>query len=400
MPAVRATKAAHERTDPGNVSAELEEHILGIPYPASGQFELFSGVARIAGKIWAREVKIAGTRPRTAVVFVHPTSNFLGHFALEPLAAAGCGAIGFTTRYVGNDSQMLLENTLVDIAAGIRFLRERGYTRIVLVGYSGGGAIVPWYQREALDPVTTSAPCGGGPDLTKADLGPADAIMLMSAHPSRALMLRDWIDPAIVDEYDPYARNPALDMFDGRNGPPYPVDWLERYRGAQLERLRRITSWCRDELGRLPTLGQDHPNDRSFVVYGTVADPGFLDLSIAPNDRAVGTYWGPARSANLLPAGPARYSSLRSWLSNWSVDTSNGDARKHLGEVKVPVLVVNGTADQGIRSFHTHQLWDAVVSDDRELVEVKRGDHYFTDPQPRAEALDAMVRWLGERDFV
>jgi pimeloyl-ACP methyl ester carboxylesterase len=378
---------------------ELEEQILGIPYPASGQFDLFSGVARMAGKVWAREVKVAGTVPRTAVVLVHPSSNFLGHFALEPLAAAGFGAIGFTTRYVGNDSQMLLENTLIDIAAGVRFLRARGYEHVVLVGYSGGGAIVPWYQREAVAPVTTSAPCGGGPDLTQAGLGPADAIVLMSAHPSRALMLRDWIDPAIVDEHDPYARDGALDMFDTRNGPPYPAGWLERYRDAQLDRINRITSWCRDELDRLAILGDDAPSDRAFVVYGTVADPGFLDLSIAPNDRAVGTYWGAARSANLLPAGPARYCSLRSWLSNWDMETSNGDARKHLGGVKVPVVVVNGTADQGIRSFHTHELFDAVVSDDRELVEIRDGDHYFTDPQARAQALDVMVRWLRERDF-
>jgi pimeloyl-ACP methyl ester carboxylesterase len=224
--------------------------------------------------------------------------------------------------------------------------------------------------------------------------------MLMSAHPSRALMLRDWIDPAIVDEHDPYMRQAALDMFEAGNGPPYSAAWLDRYRAAQLERMRRITSWCQDELDRLSTLGDDAPNDRSFVVFGTVADPGFLDLSIAPNDRAVGTYWGSARSANLLPAGPARYSSLRSWLSNWSIDTSNADARKHLARVKVPVILVNGTSDQGIRPFHTQELWDAVVSDDRELVEIKGGDHYFTDPQARTEALDVMVQWLRDRDFV
>jgi fermentation-respiration switch protein FrsA (DUF1100 family) len=223
--------------------------------------------------------------------------------------------------------------------------------------------------------------------------------MLMSAHPSRALMLRDWIDPALVDEHDPSSRRAALDMFEAGNGPPYPAEWLEQYRAAQLERIRRITAWCHEELRNLSTVGGDGPNDRAFVVHGTVADPGFLDLSIAPNDRDVGTYWGPAHSASLLPAGPARYCSLRSWLSNWSVDTSNGDARKHLGHVKEPVLVVNGTADQGIRSFHTHELFDAVVSDDRELVEVKGGDHYFTDPQARTEALAVMVRWLHDRDF-
>jgi esterase/lipase len=101
-----------------------------------------------------------------------------------------------------------------------------------------------------------------------------------------------------------------------------------------------------------------------------------------------------------LPAGPARCCSLRSWLSNWSIDTSNADARKHLGSVKVPVIVVNGTADQGIRPYHTRELWNAVVSDDRELVEINGGDHYFTDAGARTEALEVMVRWLRAHELV
>jgi alpha-beta hydrolase superfamily lysophospholipase len=377
----------------------LEENLLGIPYPESGTVELFSGVARMAGKIWAREVRPAHTEPRTAVVLVHPTSNFLGHFALEPLARAGFAAIGLTTRYVGNDSQALLENTLIDVGAAVGYLRQRGYDKVVLVGYSGGGAIVPWYQREAVDPVTTSAPCGGGPDLTKAGLPPADGIMLMSAHPSRALMMRDWLDPAITDEHDAYTRDRSLDMFDPVNGPPYASDWLEEYRAAQLERMDRITRWCRSELERLSGLGADAPTDRAFVVHGTVADPGFLDLSIQPNDRPLGTYWGSARSSNLAPLGPARYCSTRSWLSNWDVNTTNADARKHLKSVHVPVLLLNGTADQGIRDYHTQELWRAVVADDRELVAIPGGDHYFSDLAIRETALAAAVHWLRNRDF-
>jgi pimeloyl-ACP methyl ester carboxylesterase len=380
---------------------ELEEHVLGIPYPASGRFDTFSGVARMAGKVWAREVRPVGAMPRTAVVLIHPSSNFLGHFALEPLARRGFGAIGFTTRYVGNDTQMLLENTLIDIGAGVRFLRERGYERVVLVGYSGGGAIVPWYQREAVDPVTTSAPCGGGPDLTAASLGPADGIVLMSAHPSRAMMLRDWLDPAVLDEHDPHRRDAALDMFVAGNGPPYSPDWLTRYRTAQLERMRRITDRCRAELVELDATDLDAgggSSDRAFIVSGTVADPGFLDLTIDPNDRAIGTYWGPAAVANTFPAGPARVCTLRSWLSNWSIDTTNGDARKHLGSVTVPLLLVNGTADQGIRQSHTDAVWDAVVSESRQRVDIKGGDHYFTDDGARAEALDVVADWLTTQE--
>lgn len=205
-------------------------------------------------------------------------------------------------------------------------------------------------------------------------------------------MLRDWLDPAVLDEHDPRRRDRALDMFHPGNGPPYAPEWLAQYRDAQLDRMRRITEWCRKELAEGD--GKAASRDAAFVVHGTVADPGFLDLTIAPNDRVVGTYWGTAADANVSPAGPARFCTLRSWLSNWSVDTTNGDARAHLPSVTVPILLVNGTADQGIRASHTDALWDAVVSEPRQRVDIKGGDHYFTDGAARAEALEVVADWL------
>jgi hypothetical protein len=48
-----------------------------------------------------------------------------------------------TTRYIGNDSNLNVENCLLDIGATVRYLREHGYQRVVLVGNSGGGTVVP-----------------------------------------------------------------------------------------------------------------------------------------------------------------------------------------------------------------------------------------------------------------
>ena len=73
------------------------------------------------------------------MVWCHPTANFLGHYSLPALAERGFGAIGLTTRYVGNDTALILENCLLDIGAMVGHLRDRGYGRVVLVGNSGGG---------------------------------------------------------------------------------------------------------------------------------------------------------------------------------------------------------------------------------------------------------------------
>ena len=51
-------------------------------------------------------------------------------------------AVGMSTRYINNESTLLLEDCVVDIGSVLLTLREEGYRRIVLVGNSGGGGLV------------------------------------------------------------------------------------------------------------------------------------------------------------------------------------------------------------------------------------------------------------------
>ena len=220
---------------------EFERGLLAAPQAAHARVEIYSGVARLARTVWASEVKAAGSTPTTAVVLCHPTANFLGHYALPGLAEHGMAGIGLTTRYVGNDTALIMENCLLDMGSMVSHLRSLGYERVVLVGNSGGASIVPYYQAQAEAP-SVSAPPGGGPDLTEAGLVPADAIAMLNAHPSRSRLSAEWLDPAIVDEHQPFERDPALDMFNPENGPPYDPAFIERYRAAQLGRNRRISA--------------------------------------------------------------------------------------------------------------------------------------------------------------
>lgn len=184
---------------------ELERNLIAARAESSQRVEIYSGVARMANTVWASEVRIAGSSPKVAVMICHPTANFLGHYALPGLAQRGVGAIGFTSRYVGNDTSLIMENCLLDLGSMVNHLYQRGYERVVLVGNSGGASIVPYYQAQARNPTITSPP-GGGPDLTAAGLRPVDAIVLLNAHPSRARLNIDWLDPAIDDELQPFQR--------------------------------------------------------------------------------------------------------------------------------------------------------------------------------------------------
>jgi hypothetical protein len=161
---------------------ETERNLLGARTVVPAKVEIYSGVARLARTVWASEVRPVGTQPKVALMICHPTANFMGHYALTGLAERGIGGIGFTTRYVGNDTSLIMENCLLDMGTMVEYLYERGYEKVVLCGNSGGASIVPYYQAQALHPTVTSPP-GGGPDLSTAGLRPADAITLLNAHP-------------------------------------------------------------------------------------------------------------------------------------------------------------------------------------------------------------------------
>ncbi|MBV8055472.1 MAG: hypothetical protein JO071_09565, partial [Deltaproteobacteria bacterium] len=62
--------------------------------------------------------------PRTAIIMAHPRGDFFQHYSIPYWVEAGFAAFAQNTRYLNNDSMMLQENLLIDLAAGIRFLRE------------------------------------------------------------------------------------------------------------------------------------------------------------------------------------------------------------------------------------------------------------------------------------
>lgn len=375
---------------------ELERNLLAAPQEAHAKVEIYSGVARLARTVWGSEVKVAGTNPTTAIVWCHPTANFLGHYALPGLAERGFAAVGLTTRYVGNDTALLMENCLLDIGSMVAHLRDKGYEKVVLVGNSGGASIVPYYQAQALSPSVT-APPGGGPDLTTAGLLPSDAIAMFNAHPSRSRLCTEWLDPAIVDEHQPFERDSSLDMYDPRNTAPFSAEFVTRYRAGQIARNRRISTWAEAQLNAItaPSHLPAGLEDMAFVVQGTTADLRFFDGTIDPSDREIGvSLWGPPAIANYLPAGIGRTCTLRSWLNQWSIDHTLGDSLRWLPQIEGPVLVAVGTADPVVVPQMAQQMYDAAEKAERQIAFVKGGTHYFENqPEILAEALDTMAAW-------
>jgi alpha-beta hydrolase superfamily lysophospholipase len=294
-----------------------------------------------------------------------------------------------------------MENCVLDVGAVVSYLKEeQGYRRVVLVGNSGGGGLVSLYQSQAEKPTITATPAGDPPDLTKAGLTPADGLILLMAHPGRASTYTEWLDPAILDEHDPTKRDPSLDLFNPENGPPFSREFLDRYRAAQLARNRRITAWVRERLAYAANTGEPQYGDLPFVIHGTTADPRFVDLAIDPSDRPSGTLWGDTIVANNIPATLGHFSSLRSWLSQWSVDDSECNAVRHLPAVSVPVLVVYGTADSAALPHHAQEAYNAAPEGRRKLIALAGATHYFSgQPGHLEHACDEIVSWLDDEEL-
>jgi pimeloyl-ACP methyl ester carboxylesterase len=335
----------------------------------------------------------------TVVIFSHPIGGGTWLPMTTALARAGVPTIYANTRYRGIDNALIMEKCLLDLGAAVRHAKEvLGYKRVVLGGWSGGGSLSLFYQSQAEHPTISETPAGDPVDVVGAGLIPADGIALVAAHLSRNRTLTEWMDPSILDESKPFERDRELNIYDPEcpNQPPYSPEFVTRFREAQIARNRRITAWAKAQLADLRARGLT-ADERGFVVQGTMADVRWLDPAQDPNDRKPN--WcmlGDPRQANDGPIGLARFSTLRSWLSQWSYDDSNADGIKCAAQISVPLLAIDNSADDGCTPSHMARLLAAAPQVAQEHVIVQGAGHYYIgQPEKAAEAAGIIKDWIA-----
>jgi len=345
-----------------------------------------------------------GKSSKTLLVFMHPATTLQLLPMPGALAAAGVHVLCAASRYVKNDTPLIMEKVLLDLGAYIRHAKEKwGYEKIIIGGWSGGGSLSLYYQSQAQNPTVTETPGGDAVDVKGAKLIPADAMTFQAAHVSRAEMLVECIDPSVKDELNPDDRIVELDIYNpaNPNKPPYSADYIRAYRAAQLARMRKITATAKEMLQTLKKRGGGEM-ERGFITHRTIADPRYMDPSLDPNDRRPRWCWlGNPETANTGPVGLARFSMLRSWLSQWSIDDTRAHGVKAAANITVPFLTIENSADDAVPQPHTGKVFKAAASQDKIMKVIKGATHYYQgQPELLKEALDTTLAWARERKLL
>ena len=345
---------------------------------------------------------------RVGVHLMHPRTDQTRNYNVGPLAEAGFTVLARSSRSVNNDVETLHEDLLLDVAAGVRYLREIGCDTVVLLGNSGGAPLAAMYQSQAALPPRlriTRAVSPTGADLSGADLPAADAFVSVGGHLGQGATLGRLLDAAVVDEGDSSMTDPSLDVYDPANGFRVPVgetryepDFVARVRAAQRRRVAHLDRLARGLIARsdsartvarrLKTAGvaggdlftvQRAAATRSvMVIHRTVADPAMVDVSLDPDDRVAGGFESHPRPdiQNYAMAGFAHYLSPRAWLSTWSATASHAGMLDCLPGVTVPTLFVHYAGDIFVRMTDLRQMIASAGAADASSTVIPRADHY------------------------
>jgi hypothetical protein len=350
--------------------------------------------------------------PHVGILVMHRTSNFMNALACTELSRRGFAVLCMNPRSDNNEALVRFETIPLDVNAGVQFLKKQpGITRILLWGWSGGGATMTLYQSVAENGVSV---CQGPEKLVQCGnelggLAPADGLILVDAHPGNPVNALRSLNPAVTNESRPHQLDSSLDPFNPKNGynpkgaSSYSEEFKNRYFKAQAERMNRLIDLAKDRQAQMRDGKYLYADDDAFVIPkgggGRLMqlDPSIHHSTAKPrkllkNDGTIVTQI----VESVRPAAPqlagenasfangAAFLTLKSFLSanairaTDSMDridhcSSNNSPPCHLPKIRVPILIAAMGAHYFIRDNEIH--YELAASSDKDFVVVEGAEH-------------------------
>lgn len=373
--------------------------------------------AAVNGFLYARQ------SADTVFCIMHPREFLATHYLVPDLVSVGHAVFTQTARSVGNDMRLEHEIALLDVAAGLNFLKDAGFKRIILVGNSGGASLYAFYNQQSLlegAKRLEKTPGGRSTGLAEASMPVADGIVFVSPHPGQGQILLKCIDPSVADERDALSVVPALDFLDpangyreGPEGSRYTQDFVQTFRKAQSDRVRRLDETARAMIAerlsaRKLAKTSGSATDRRkgahtsvMTIWRTDADLRCWDPTIDPSDRKLGSVWGKDPfSTNYGAVGFARFCTPEAWLSTWSGHSSRANLFETAGAVQQPCLLIDYTGDNTVFPADCAAIFEKIASP-KKVRQRFRGDHHGRalekgEEPGRVSAAKAIVGWAEE----
>lgn len=232
----------------------------------------------------------------TGLFLTHENSDFIGSVPCVQLAQRGFTVLCAKSEYA-EQAVAHWDNLAHDVGAGVGYLRGLDSVhKVVLVGWSGGGAIMSYYQNVAdhgvsvcQDPARLD-PCGD----ELAGLPPADGVVLLDSIPGIAFSdLTAW-DASVTSEKNLRVRNKSLDMYSAANGyagrasSDYSAAFVQRYLKGQAAREARLVAQAQKMTAQIANGNGQYTDDAPMPVGRDAARIWQADSSLI--SHTVGKY--------------------------------------------------------------------------------------------------------------
>jgi len=393
-------------------------------------------------------------RKPIALLGTHESADVTNASWCNDLSSRGFQILCMNGRFVNAQGSVIWDDLMLDVKTGVEYLRKQSDIKTVyLLGHSGGGAIVSYYQNVAENGVKVCQdprrilPCSD----QLANLPKADGVILVDPIPGLAYSTLTQTDAAVIKE-DEFGQittsmvDPSLDMFATANGydakkPTFSADFVKRFFTAEGARYNRLIALAQSRMDAIKAGKGWFPDDEPFIISRSNARLWVPDIDLVARTQQPHTIVGPngerqeiaksVRPVGTSARGPASnlfYSStrtgmtVRSFLSTYAIRTTpdyqitadnvvgvdwqstNTSLVANVGGFKSPLLALSMTGHYWLVT--TEIAYNASPSADKTLSYIEGASHGLstckeceTTPgqfgDTNKTAMDYIAKWLN-----